>query len=1032
MGFRRVFSALGSPITSTEQMMTKRRANKMMKAVRRFGPLRLLCGLAFACSVCSAACHAQNTIQVPGQAPTIQAGIDLAADGDTVQVAPGTYNENIDFKGKAILVTSGASSFNGASSTIINSAGNGQTVTFDTNESSRAVLNGFTITGGRSNAANCSYGGGVYVKGSSPTISNNQILNNDGYGIYATGASSPLIQGNDIKGNNYSDKSLFSATTGVPGSGYGVGMNSVLAPQIIGNTIEENHASTSSSSSSTPSNGAGINVLDVQQINIAGNVLRNNTADVNAGIFIATFQTQKVTLLQNLIYGNVNPNESSTQIYIGGSAFQTSAPVLEEVNNTIYGGGQELVSYFAPSTIENNILYNPNPNPGTGVLSNGLNCAGQSAQQSPIQIQNNDIYPVSTDPMDACSIGSGNLFTDPNLVNPSQGEYHEQASSPTIDAGTLSAPDIPSADLDGTARTVCGQIDMGAYELRPVPPVSVASSANPTPGGSPLTFTAHVTGNCNEPTGTVTFLDGGKPIGTGVLNGSGTATLTTSLLVVGNHNITVSYPGDFNFQASTSPVLVQVITGDPTTTTVMVSPNPALAFSPITFSSTVSSQFGIPTGSVSFVAGGTTLATAPLNAAGVAATTVSTIGGGVYNVVANYTADTRFQPSSSAPVREVVNGANSVTLLIASPNPAAVTQNVTFSTTVKGSQGTTVPTGTVSFTSDGASIGTGTLNPGGVATISTSNLPVGSHRITANYGGSSNFDPSSASLTENIGLIGTGVALTASPNPANTGQTVTLTAQINAAVAGMVPFGTITFLDGTTTLGTAALNDQGAATFTTSSLSDGSHALTAVYAANAYFAGGTSPVVNEVVQAYDFSIGTSKSSISLPSGDYTMLNVTVTPIGGFSGSVNLSCAGVPDHSQCTFPQGSEIALASGAKTVQVAVNTSDVYGYGKLVQSAQNTPALGSRLKGWLALAFLPDLGILGCSRRSRLNSMQVGGLILIVAAMLFSLQACSGKLPGKTLPGKYNLQLTGTANGSSSLQHSSPLQLVVTPSSGE
>ncbi len=1002
--------------------------------MRCFGPLRLLCWLAFTFSVCSAACHAQNTIQVPGQAPTIQAGIDMAADGDTVQVAPGIYNENIDFKGKAILVTSGASSFKGASSTIINSAGNGQTVTFDTNESSRAVLNGFTITGGRSNAANCSYGGGVYVKGSSPTISNNQILNNDGYGIYATGASSPLIQGNDIKGNNYSDKSLFSscrATTGVPGSGYGVGMNSVLAPQITRHTIEDNHASTSSSPSSTPSNGAGINVLDAQQINIADNVLRNNTADVNAGIFIATFQTQKVTLLQNLIYGNVNPNESSTQIYIGGSAFQTSAPVLEEVNNTIYGGGQELVSYFAPSTIENNILYNPNPNPGTGVLSNGLNCAGQSAQQSPIQIQNNDIYPVSTDPMDACSIGSGNLFTHPNLVNPSQGEYHEQATSPTISAGTLSAPDIPSADLDGTARTVCGQIDMGAYELRPIPPVAVTSSANPTPGGSSLTFTAHVTGNCNEPTGTVTFFDGGKVLGTGVLDGSGTATLTTSLLVVGNHNITVSYPGDFNFQANTSSVLVQVITGDPTTTTVMVSPNPALAFSPITFSSTVSSQFGTPTGSVSFVAGGTTLATAPLNAAGFAATTVSTVGGGIYNVVANYTADTRFQPSSSAPVREVVNGANSVTLLTASPNPAAVTQNVTFSATVKGSQGTTVPTGTVSFTSDGASIGTGTLNPGGVATISTSNLPVGSHRITANYGGSSNFDPSSASLTENIGLIGTGVALTASPNPANTGQTVTLTAQINAAVAGMVPFGTITFLDGTTTLGTAALNDQGAATFTTSSLSDGSHALTAVYAANAYFAGGTSPVVNEVVQAYDFSIGTSKSSISLPSGDYTMLNVTVTPIGGFSGSVNLSCTGVPDHSQCTFPQGSEIALTNGAKTIQVAVNTSDVYGYGKLVQSANGPRASDGSLRAWLAMAFLPGLGILGYSGRRRLRFTQVAGFGLIVAAML-SLQACSGKLPGKTVPGTYSLQLTGTATGAASLQHSSPLQLVVTPSSGE
>ncbi len=76
--------------------------------------------------------------------------------------------------------------------------------------------------------------------------------------------------------------------------------------------------------------------------------------------------------------------------------------------------------------------------------------------------------------------------------------------------------------------------------------------------------------------------------------------------------------------------------------------------------------------------------------------------------------------------------------------------------------------------------------------------------------------------------------------------------------------------------------------------------------------------------------------------------------------------------------------------------------------------------------------GSFGLLSAEPLESMQIGALILIVATMLFSLQACSGELPGKTLPATYNLQLTGSANGSISLHHSVPLQLVVTSSSGK
>jgi len=86
----------------------------------------------------------QATINVPKDQPTIQAGINAAQNGDTVLVAPGTYKEAIDFKGKAITVISSG----GAASTIIDGTNQPFVVTFQTNEGRSSVLSGFTIQNG--------------------------------------------------------------------------------------------------------------------------------------------------------------------------------------------------------------------------------------------------------------------------------------------------------------------------------------------------------------------------------------------------------------------------------------------------------------------------------------------------------------------------------------------------------------------------------------------------------------------------------------------------------------------------------------------------------------------------------------------------------------------------------------------------------------------------------------------------------------------------------------------------------------------
>ena len=93
------------------------------------------------------------TIHVPGDQPTIQAGIDAAVNGDTVLVAPGTYVEYIDFKGKAITVTSEL----GPDVTVIDGNQAGRVVTFNSGEGLDSVLEGFTITNGYAG-----YGAGIY------------------------------------------------------------------------------------------------------------------------------------------------------------------------------------------------------------------------------------------------------------------------------------------------------------------------------------------------------------------------------------------------------------------------------------------------------------------------------------------------------------------------------------------------------------------------------------------------------------------------------------------------------------------------------------------------------------------------------------------------------------------------------------------------------------------------------------------------------------------------------------------------------
>ena len=369
---------------------------------------------------------------------------------------------------------------------------------------------------------------------------------------------------------------------------------------------------------------------------------------------------------------------------------------------------------------------------------------------------------------------------------------------------------------------------------------SVASSLDPSTFGVSVTFTANVMSSGGTPTGTVTFKDGATTLGTGTLS-SGKATLASKTLAVGSHSITATYGGSSSFSGSTSPVLTQTVNKAKSSTLLVSSLNPSTFGASVTFTATVKSTGGTPTGTVTFKDGTTTLGTGTLSI-GKATFTTKTLAVGSHSITATYGGSSSFSGSTSPVLTQTVNKAKSSTLLVSSLNPSTFGASVTFTATVKSTGGT--PTGTVTFKDGATTLGTGALSAA-KATFKTSSLSVASHSITAVYGGSTSFAGStSLALTQTVKQAASSTSVKSSLNPSKTGQAVTFTAKVTSG--GGTPTGKVTFKDGATTLGTGTLS-SGDATFTTSTLLVGTHSITGVYGGSTSFSGSTSAVLSQVV-----------------------------------------------------------------------------------------------------------------------------------------------------------------------------------------
>ncbi len=306
-----------------------------------------------------------------------------------------------------------------------------------------------------------------------------------------------------------------------------------------------------------------------------------------------------------------------------------------------------------------------------------------------------------------------------------------------------------------------------------------------------------------------------------------TATATVSGISVvgtGTHLVDASYPGDGNYQPSTSATIPLTAEPAPTTLALIASPTAPTFDQPVVFTATLSpyqAQNHVATGSVTFYVGNTVLGTSALTG-GVATLTTQALPVGVDTVTAVYPGDPNFASATSASFQVTVTfsaPAATTTTVSASPNPAQFATAVTLTATVTSEGGS--PTGTVSFYDGGTLLGTGTLTAGTVtistSTMTTSTLSVGTHSITASYGGSTNFTQSASSAIT-VTITPPGFSLTALPptQTAAAGDSATytitvvpqtgFTQSVALACAGLQPGTTCSFSPQTVTGGSGSSN----------------------------------------------------------------------------------------------------------------------------------------------------------------------------------------------------------------------------------
>lgn len=485
-------------------------------------------------------------------------------------------------------------------------------------------------------------------------------------------------------------------------------------------------------------------------------------------------------------------------------------------------------------------------------------------------------------------------------------------------------------------------VDVLDAKVLSVEPTAVALSASPNPGilGQAVTLTGSVTltstGKGSGLTGTVTFSEGSTPLCVPAnVNADGNATCLVSSLSLGTHTFVASYSGDANDAAATSAPYTEVIKQQPALA-LAVSTSPAVVNSNVTLTlvATDTAGSGTPTGTVTFYDGGTALASMPLNGSGIAQFSTQSLTIGTHDLSAQYSGDAGNVRGSSNTVAEQITPANTVTVLASNSSDPMIGSPLTLVATVVSNNGPS-PTGTVQFVDGsgaGPLIGVATLTANGTATTTVDTLLPGSHSIVAVYVGDAN-DAGSRSAALGETVRATGLTLGSSSNPAVSGQNIVISAQLNAS-GPVAPTGVAVFRENGAILGSVPFDATGLASFATSALSVGTHAITASYVGDSHYAAAGGQL-NQVVNNAKTSLSLIASTTPTVYGEPLHLTATVSSNGGVAtgtvsflsggaalGSAQLDGNGVAVFTLSTLLPGSNTLVASYAGDGRASPSTS--------------------------------------------------------------------------------------------------------------